>query len=288
MSFPPGPRMPPPLATYRLIKTPYQLLESAHRQFGDTFTLNLMRLGRVVFVSHPDKVKAVFTTLAKKLVAGQTNSFLSPFLGENSVLLLDGPRHSRQRRLILPAFHGERMKMFGNLMRDTAYETIAQWKPGQEVRIRSAMQSITLRVIVETVFGEEMSRRTPEIIEMVSGTLTIPTLLTFLPFLRVNLGTWSSWGRFLSWRNRLDKLFYGEISRRRAAGIRDPKDVMDMLMLATDEDGSMMTDQEIRDELLTLMLAGHETTALSLTWAVATLLQHPEVLAKLKAELEEV
>ena len=288
MSFPPGPRIPSPLATYRLIKTPYQLLESVHREFGDTFTLNLMRPGRVVFVSHPDKVQSVFTTLSRKLVAGQTNSFLSPFLGENSVLLLDGPRHSRQRRLILPSFHGERMKMFGNLMRDTAYQTIASWKPGQEVRIRTAMQAITLRVIVETVFGSEMSRRTPEIIEMVSGTLTIPTLLTFLPFLRVNLGSWSSWGRFLNWRNRLDKLFYGEISRRRAAGIDDPKDVMDMLMLARDEDGSMMTDQEVRDELLTLMLAGHETTALSLTWAVATLLQHPEVLAKLRAELNEV
>src|SRR5258708_34481422 len=132
MSFPPGPRIPSPVATYRLIKTPYQLLESAHHEFGDTFTLNLMRPGRVVFVSHPDKVQAVFTTLAKKLVAGQTTSFLSPFLGENSVLLLDGPKHSRQRRLILPAFHAERMKMFGNLMPATAYEAISQWKPGPE------------------------------------------------------------------------------------------------------------------------------------------------------------
>ena len=185
MSFPAGPRMPSALATYRLIKKPYQLLEDCQREFGDTFTLKLLRPGNVVFVSNPNDVQSIFTTLARKLVAGQTNSFLSPFLGENSVLLLDGPQHARQRRLILPAFHGERMKIFGNLMRDTAYEAIAKWKPGQEVRIRETMQAITLRVIIETVFGADMSKRTPEIIQMVSGTLTIPTLLTFLPFLRV-------------------------------------------------------------------------------------------------------
>ncbi|HZS43493.1 MAG TPA: cytochrome P450 [Blastocatellia bacterium] len=288
MSFPVGPKMPSALATYRLIKTPNRLLASCHEQYGDTFTLRLLRPGKVVFVSHPNAVQELFTTLAKKLLAGQANSFLSPFLGENSVLLLDGPRHARQRRLMLPSFHGDKMKMFGNLMRDTAYQTIQTWKPGETVMIRQEMQAITLRVIVESIFGSDMSRRTPEIIELVRGTLNIPTLITFLPFLRVNLGPWSKWGRFLAWRNRLDKLLFGEIALRRANPPAEPRDVMDMLMAAVDEDGSKMSDQEVRDELITLMLAGHETTALSLTWAFATLLKNQDILEKLKKELSDV
>ncbi len=288
MSYPPGPKIPAPFATYQLIKRPYEILGRCQREYGKIFSINLLRMGRAVFIADTDVIRDIFTTLAKKLNAGEVNGFLEPFLGYHSVLLLDGAEHNRQRKLILPAFHGERMRMFGDLMRESAYEMVDRWQVGNVVMMRQEMQAITLRVIVESVFGQQMSRRTPEIIEMVRGFLQIPTLLTFLPFLRYNLGPWSSWGRFLKKRDQLDKLLYNEIDRRLAKPSEQPEDVLDMLLLARDEGGEPMTKQEIRDECLTLLLAGHETTALSLTWAFVSLLQNPRVLAKIAEEHQAV
>src|SRR5262249_23755651 len=136
----------------------------------------LLRLGPTVFLADPDVIKEVFTSLSKKFNAGETSSFLEPFLGKNSLILLDGQEHLRQRKLLLPAFHGERMRMFGELMRDCANRMVDQWKLGEVVMLRPEMQAITLSVIVESVFGREMSQRTPEIIELVRGFLQIPTL----------------------------------------------------------------------------------------------------------------
>ncbi|MEW6734148.1 MAG: cytochrome P450 [Acidobacteriota bacterium] len=289
--LPPGPLLPPFIATYRLIKHPYELMQTCYQRYGDIFTIKLYRDSKTilqgqptVFLADPEAVKDVFTRLAKKFQAGETNRFLEPFLGENSLLLIDGSKHNRQRRLILPAFHGERMRMFGDVMRECAYTAIDQWRVGEVLRLRDQMQAITLRVIIESVFGKEMSRRTPEIIEMVRGFLHIPTLYTFMSFLRVDLGRWSPWGRFLYWRARLNKLLFEEIARRRANPHPEPEDVLDMLLLARDEEGESMTAEEIRDQSLTLLFAGHETTAISLTWLFATLLRTPTVIEKLVAE----
>jgi cytochrome P450 family 110 len=288
MGLPDGPNISAPVASYMLIKRPYELLERCYREYGDIFSLKLFRLGRAVFLADPEAIRDVFTKLSRKFNTGETSFFLEPFLGKSSLLLLDGNEHARQRRLIAPAFHGERMRMFGDLMRDCADEAIDHWPVGEVVMIRQEMQAITLRVIVESVFGREMSRRTPEIIEMVRGFLQVPALLMFLPFLRINLGPWSTWGRFLRWREKLDKLLYAEIDRRRANPRPEPEDVLDMLLLSRDEEGRPMTPGEIRDECLTLLLAGHETTALSLTWAFVSLLQSPRVIEKLAEEHRSV
>src|SRR4051794_3485040 len=122
MSLPPGLKILPIVGTYRLVKYPYELLEEGYRRFGDIFTLPTWRLGNMIILADPDAVKDVFTHLAKKFNSGEANNFLAPFLGDYSVILLDGQEHSRQRRLILPAFHGDRMKLFADLMRDCAYK----------------------------------------------------------------------------------------------------------------------------------------------------------------------
>jgi cytochrome P450 len=276
-----------PIATYKMIKTPYKLLTDCYKEYGDIFSLKTLS-GDFVFVSDLDVIKDIFSKHSKKFNTGETVLFLEPFVGNHSLLLLDGVEHARHRKLLTPHFHGEKMKMFTDMMYESAHKMVDKWKVGQKLMIRQEMQEITLRVIVKSVFGEEMSKRTPEIIETVRGVLQLPTLLTFLPFLRFNLGKWSAWGKFLTWREKIDKLIFEEIDRRRANPRPQPQDVVDMMMLSQDESGNFMTDKEIRDECLTLLFAGHETTALSLTWIFIPLLQNPNVLKKLLAEINSV
>lgn len=285
--LPPKVNMSVPLATYRLIKKPYDLLTECYKEYGDIFSLKNIT-GNFVFVSDLDLIKDIFSKHSKKFNTGETVLFLEPFVGRHSLLLLDGPEHARQRKLLTPPFHGEKMKMFTDLMRNCAHQMVDRWRSGQTIMMRQEMQEVTLRIIVKSVFGEEMSQRTPEIIETVRGVLQLPTFLTFLPFLRLNLGKWSPWGQFLQWREKIDKLIYAEITRRRANPRSQPEDVMDMMMLSQDESGNLMTDKEIRDESLTLLFAGHETTALSLTWFFIPLLQNPNVLKKLLTEINSV
>lgn len=283
----PTPNMSVPLATYRMIKTPYKLLTECYKEYGDIFSLQTVS-GNFVFVSDLDVIKDIFSKHSKKFNTGETVLFLEPFVGNHSLLLLDGPEHARHRKLLTPHFHGEKMKMFTDLMCSAAHKMVDRWKNGQTLMMRQEMQEVTLRIIVKSVFGEEMSRRAPEIVETVRGVLQLPTLLTFLPFLRFNLGKWSPWGKFLGWREKIDKLIYEEIARRRANMRPQPQDVVDMMMLSQDESGNFMTDREIRDECLTLLFAGHETTALSLTWIFIPLLQNPGVVKKLLAEIDSV
>jgi cytochrome P450 len=289
MNFPPGPRISALRASYKLILHPYQILNQCYREYGSIFSLPLLRFGKSVFIADPATVTEIFTSLSKKFNAGETNQFLEPFLGSHSLLLIDGPEHSRQRRLLLPAFHGEKMRMFSQAMQMCAHRAIDRWPLGGQVMLREQMQAITLEVITESVFGRQTTTaRMSELLELVSNFLRIPALLTFLPMLRVNLGPWSAWGRFLNWRKRLDKFILDEITRRQAQPSPEAQDVLDMLLLARDEAGNPMTTAEIRDECLTLLLAGHETTALSLTWAFVSLLQHREVLEKLRLEQQQV
>lgn len=284
MTLPPGPHIPTIVSTYRLIKHPYRFLLNCHRKYGDIFTVPMVRFNQIVYLADPDLVKEIFTVQAKKLTSGESTSFLEPFLGENSLLLLDGHEHTRQRKLLMPAFHGERIQLFGDLMRESAEEMVAGWPAGSVITLCAEMQQITLRVIVESIFGPAMSRRMPEILEMVRGFVNVPPLLTFLPFLRIDLGQWSAWGRFLAWRRRLDSFLYAEIERRRQVPKEPPADVLDLILMSRDEGGDAMSPKEIRDQLLTLLIAGHETTAVSLTWFFATLLRNPAVMEKLLSE----
>jgi cytochrome P450 len=288
-ALPPGPRYGRALTTIGWFSRPTALLRRCRARYGDTFTLDIAHEGPWVVVSHPDAVKQVFTGDPRLLHAGEGNVILKPMLGPNSVLLLDEAPHMRQRKLMLPPFHGERMKAYARTMTDVAEREIAGWPRGEPFALWPRMQAITLEVIVRTVFGVERAGETERLAKLLSAAIDWGTdpvnmlgLFAFGPDHRVT--------RAVA-RRRLrtvDELVYSEIeSRRRAADLAEREDVLSMLLQASHEDGGAMTDEELRDELMTLLVAGHETTATALAWTVERLVRHPHVLERLAADPDD-
>ncbi|MCW5831231.1 MAG: cytochrome P450 [Labilithrix sp.] len=284
MRLPPGPRHSAAWSTWQWLRAPYPYLDRLSKELGETFTMRLLAFD-LVFFSNPEDVKEVFLDNGETLEAGRFNSTLAPLLGDRSVLMVDGRAHRRKRKLLLPPFHGERMQVYGPTMLDVTDEAIDSFRHGEPFSFHEPMQDITLRVIVRTVFGfegarlEEMVQSTKRLLEL--GTW--PPLL--LPFLQVDLGRLNHYGRFRRAVAENDALLYAEIRRRRRDGTRGP-DILSLLLDARDEDGEPMSDEELRDELVTLLVAGHETSATGLTWAMRWLLDAPEPLADLRAELD--
>lgn len=234
-----------------------------------------------VMVFDPALIKDVFQGSNEQLHAGEANALLGPVLGERSVLLLDGAEHLRHRRLMLPPFHGERMRAWTDAMSDAADFVIDRWPIGESFSMLQSMQTATLRVIIRVVFGyepgpaaDELQRRLREMIEPVAR----PRGLILLQLLdRFGRGR-RAVGRFEDQRRAVDELVYAEIARRRAEpGLEERTDVFSALLLAQDEHGQRLSDREVRDELMTLLLAGHETTAVGLAWTFDLLLHSPAV-----------
>jgi cytochrome P450 family 135 len=258
------------------------MLEDCHRRYGDMFTLRIANEGTWVFLADPDAIKQVFTGDPRVLHAGEANVVVLPLLGHHSVLLLDEAAHMSQRKLMLPPFHGERMRGY-----EVAADEIESWPAGEPYAVRPAMQRITLEVIIRTVFGvQDDARREP--LRAALGTAlewgTNPRRMAMLAVLgprriaRSNL--------FAGIRAPADELIYEEIRRRRGAtDLEERDDVLSLLLQARHEDGSPMTDEELRDQLMTLLVAGHETTASSLAWAVERLVRNPRVLERLRDEI---
>jgi cytochrome P450 len=283
MALPPGPRGPL-WTTFRWVRDPYPFLDECRQRYGETFTLPIAWFARLVVFSNPDHVREIFSDDGEDLEAGRVNRTLSPLLGERSVLMADGRPHRRKRKLLLPPFHGERMQAYGRAMLDVTDAAIERF-PDSPFSLHPHMQDITLRVIVRTVFGfeegprlEEMVLRTKRILEL--GTW--PGLL-FRP-MQLDLGRLTPYGRFRRAVRSSDEMLYEEIARRRAGTARGA-DILSLLVDARDEEGRAMSDEELRDELVTLLVAGHETTATALTWAMRWLLDTPRALADVKAEL---
>jgi cytochrome P450 len=283
--LPPGPRSPGIVQITRWILRPLEFLEECQRRHGDVFTLTgpRFRAGFVV-VAVPELVKEVFAADAATLLAGESSAtLLGPMLGQHSLLTLDGADHLRQRRLLLPAFHGERMHAFAEVMRAITHASIDGWPLGTAFPIHTAMQSITLDVILQTVFGigsTEHAQLRADLVELLeiaaNPWLLFPGLIGLSP-LKI------PWLRIAKLKRAVDDGLYRMIAERR----RRPRgsDVLAMMLEARDEDGRAMTDVELRDELVTLLLAGHETTATSLAWCFDRLLSHPPVLARLREDL---
>ncbi|MDE3070264.1 MAG: cytochrome P450, partial [Acidobacteriota bacterium] len=254
--------------------------------FGDMFTLRLAYEGTWVVTADPAVIKQVFTGDPRVLHAGEANRILRPVLGPNSVLLLDDDEHMRQRKLMLPPFHGERMLSYGEMMAQIASEEIERWPLGKPYRLRPRMQALTLEVILRAVFGVSEGPRMDrmrEALRRLVGALTTPLAGAFLVALGpVRIGTLGLFQRELE---RVNRPIYEEIALRRGAADLDERDdIMSLLLRATHEDGSPMSDEELRDELITLLVAGHETTANALAWAAERLCRHPEKLARLRDE----
>ena len=289
MTLPPGPSAPLAFQTARWTARPLVTLERCARRYGDAFTLRLAGLGNVVVLSHPDAVKEVFTGDADVLHAGEANAILEPVVGRHSVLLLDGPRHLRQRKLMLPPFHGARMQRYGEVMREVTDREMERWPLGEPLRLRERTQAITLEIIMRAVFGIEDAGRLEELGGRLARMLDLTTRsfpLLVMPALRAYVGPGSSWRAFQRASEEVDAILYEEIARRRGepdAGERE--DVLSMLLAARDEQGASLSDVELRDELMTMLVAGHETTATALAWAWERLLRRPAVLERLEREV---
>ena len=250
------------------------------------FTLKIAHEGTWVMLSDPEAVKQVFTGDPRVFHAGEGNQILRPILGDNSVLVLDEKPHISQRRLLLPPFHGERMQGYGEKMAEIAAREIESWPTGTPYKLRPRMQAITLEIILETVFGVHERERLDPLRAALRDFLdltTDPRLL--LPVVLIGPERIRGVPAFRRRIDRVDELIYAEIAERRAGrGSGERDDILSMLVAARHEDGSPMSDAEIRDELLTLLVAGHETTATALSWAMERLVRHPEKLERLRAE----
>ena len=289
-ALPPGPRLPKWMQTAGFLFFPATWIDACRRRYGDVVTFRSLFDSQFVMVFDSDLVKQVFRGSPDRLHAGEANALLGPVVGERSVLLLDGAEHLRQRRLLLPPFHGERMRAYEEVMVEAADRTIDAWPVGEELTLLGSMQALTLDVIVRTVFGVtdearsvELKRRLRAMIDPVASRRGV-LLLVFTGGRRGS----GAGERFMEQRRAVDELIYEEIAARRGAmDLADREDVLSMLVMARDEGGSPMTDEELRDELLTLLVAGHETTATALAWAFELLLRNPEVLSRLQSSLTD-
>jgi cytochrome P450 len=261
-------------------------MERARRRYGDAFTVRLAQVGTFVFTTDPDLLKTVFTAGPDRLRAGEANVALEPVLGSRSVLLLDGAEHIRQRRLMLPPFHGERLRGYEQLIAEIAEDEMQRWPTGEPLVLQPRMQAVTLEIILRVVFGMDRGPRLVRLRELIKQLLTVTTRpWALVPWLRRDLGPRSPWVRFLAVRDEVDEALFDEIARRREdPSLPERTDIFSMLMQARDEDGAPLTDRELRDELITLLVAGHETTATGLAWAFERMVRHPGGLEQLAAD----
>ena len=295
MPLPVGPRTPALLQTLALVSQPIGFLERCARQYGDTFTTRVLgwQSPPVVFFGDPTAIAQIFTAPAGQFELGKVTHVFRPLTGEQSLIMLDGERHQRQRQLLMPPLHGDRMRTYGQLICDITRQVIADWMLHQPFSIRASMSEISLQVILRVVFGMTPGARYRQLKALLhslleSVTSSLYSSQFFFPLLQQNLGTWSPWGAFLQQQQQIDALVYAEIQERRSHFDPSREDVLTLLLSARDEAGQAMTDEELRDQLMTLLLLGHETTASALSWAFYWVHEERSVLEQLRHELDAI
>jgi cytochrome P450 family 135 len=258
-------------------------------RYGDVFSSHFPIFGRVVYVADPALVKEVFGGDPAVFHAGEANAtVLSDTLGEHSLLTLDEARHMSQRKLLLPPFHGAAVRRYVDVMAEATAHRVAGWPVGRPFALRPEMQAITLEVILRAVFGVRDDERMDRFRDQIPRIANSMTAVSWLPFMQRDLGGISPAARVRKALAAVDELIYAEIAERRAlADASDRDDVLTLLLAARHEDGSPMTDVELRDELMTLLTAGHETTATGLSWAFERLLRTPRVMERVLASLDD-
>jgi cytochrome P450 family 135 len=291
--MPPGPRLPRIVQTAGFLFGGPRYLEACRRRYGGAVTFGTVFDSSFVFVYDPALVKQVFQGPPDALHAGEANALLGPIVGQRSVLLLDGAEHLRHRRLLLPSFHGRQMQSLESVVLGAADADIDRWPVGQPFRLLPSMQSLTLRVILRAVFGYEPGPAENELAARLRAyiePLAQPRSFRMIARVIANrMRGQQPLERMAARRRGVDELLFAEIARRRALGddqLASREDVFSALLIARDEEGGRLSDQEVRDELLTLLLAGHETTATGLAWAFDLLLHSPAALARAR-ELED-
>lgn len=297
MSTVPEAKAPMLLQAGQWIVDPIGYMQGTAQRYGDIFKAYVIwgSSEPLVLVSDPKAMQYMLThDTGKEFSApGEVNAILEPLIGRQNLILLSGSQHRNRRQLVMPPFHGERLKSYGEIIQQITQEAIAQWAVGETINVRQAMQKITMRVILQVVFGLHEGDRYQRLehllstrLEMSSTPLT--SALIFLPWLQKDLGFWSPGHRLRRLADETDQLLFAEIQERRANPDPDRIDILSLLLAAHDEDGNGLTDQDLRDELMTLLVAGHETTATALTWATYWIHHLPEVKQRLLAELDGV
>jgi cytochrome P450 len=279
--LPPGPKLPRVVQTAAFLIDPVRWISACRRRYGDdAVTFSTLFDPRFVIVFEPDLIKLLFRGPPDQLRAGEANELLGPILGENSVLLADGAEHLRQRKLMLPPFHGRRMQAYESVIEEATDRVIGSWPTGEPFELLPGMQALTLEVIMRAVFGVEEEDRREDLAVLLRDMLQ--PVANRLGILVMALsggrrGMTRAQRRLAERRARVDEAIYAEIARRREApDLAERDDILSMLLLARDENGEPMSDAELRDELVTLLVAGHETTATGLAWTFELLLRHPE------------
>lgn len=280
------------------VANPVGYMKTAVQKYPDIFTAKFIGFGDLVFVNEPQAIQQILTNDRKQFTApGGLNRILSPILGYTSVMTIDGDRHKKRRQLVMPAFHSSRMQNYGQLVADLTRKVLQDAaknsKGTNTFLVRDEMQNISLQIILQAVFGLYEGDRANQI-KYLMGQMTdlfrspLTSAALFFTGLQKDLGAWSPWGNFIRQKEKLDKLIYQEIGDRRANLDPNQTDILTMLLSSTDEDGNGMADIEVRDELLALLLAGHETTATAMAWALYWIHQLPEVKQKLQFELSNI
>ncbi|ARV59285.1 cytochrome P450 [Nostocales cyanobacterium HT-58-2] len=280
------------LQTFRLIANPTQFLEDCANQYGDQFTVRVLGINSppVVFLSHPQAIADCFAVPAKELDFKKATHVFEPLFGSSSIVLQEGRSHNRQRQLLMPPFHGDCMKTYGQAICQITAEVTQNWTQGTTISMQQVMPDITLQIILQVVFGLSPGARYQKLKELLSSLLEDVTkplysTLFFFPPLQKDLGAWSPWGNFQRRREEIDKLIYAEIDERRLSHDASRTNILSLLMSARDENGEQMTDKELRDQLVSLLLLGYETTAGVLAWVFYLIHSHSEVKDKLMQEL---
>ena len=265
---------------------PVAFFESCRRRYGKRFTIRLPGQLPFVHLSDVDECKQVLTAPPEVLHPGEGARLLEPIVGRNSVILLDEQPHLSQRRLLLPAFHGERIERLSDLVDSVAEREVASWPRDSSFRLHPRLQSLTLEIILRAVFGLDPGPRLDRLRELLSAVMDFASRpIGSIPPLQRELGGLGPWARFTRMRDEADELIFELIDERRAERGEVRDDVLAMLLAARHEDDSEMSPAELRDELMTMLVAGHETTASELSWAFSALARQPEVLAELRSEI---
>jgi cytochrome P450 len=284
--LPPGPRAPRLLQTIGWWSRPTAYLERCRARYGKRFTVRLFGPPPFVILSDPDEIKQMFLAPPDVLYPGEGAQILEPVLGPNSVILLDEGPHLRQRKLLLPAFHGEKMQRLSGLMSELAEREVASWPLEQPVALHPRLQRLTLEVILRAVFGLDRGARLDELSDLLAEMLAFgENPLSLIPPAQRLLAGRGPVGRMERTRARADELIYALIDERRTAD-EPGDDVLSMLLGARDEDEQPMNDAELRDELVTALAAGHETSASQLAWAIERIAREPRIQSRLHAELD--
>jgi cytochrome P450 len=285
--LPPGPRLPAAVQTARLLARPVPFFEDCRRRYGETFTARILRAGTMVFISDPGSLKRLFGADRENTIAPGRNVVLTPVLGKHSLLVLEGQEHLRRRRLMLPPFHGDRMRAYEQVMADAAEREVASWPLGERFQLHPSMQAITLEVILRAVFGVEDDRRRTDLRRNLVGILATTRSPLAIGLTIGSLRRLPAYRRVARMLAEADEILLAEIAERRAdPDLASREDILSLLVAARFDDGSGMADGELRDQLMTLLMAGHETTATALAWAFDLLFRAPDKLGRLREEVD--